>query len=139
MSKYKEITTQITDPDHITAALTDLGVACEIARPGTTLALNGWARQGNRRVEIVVRKETLARVPGSGYAYADLGWALDPQTGAYRLVLDDYDERNRGVMNIVEGVAQRSAFYRLAELAAQNGFVLETASEFDVQRVFIGR
>ncbi|MCG3212379.1 MAG: hypothetical protein FOGNACKC_06033 [Anaerolineae bacterium] len=138
MSKYKEITTQITDPDHITAALTDLGVAYEVARPGQTLALNGWSGRG-QRAEIVVRKVTLDEASGRGYAYADLGWAMDPQTGAYRLVLDDYDERNRGVMNIVEGVTQRSAFYRLAELVAQNGFTLETASEFDVQRVFIGR
>lgn len=138
MSKYKEITTHITDPDHITAALDDLGVACEVARPGQTLALNGWSGPG-RTAEIVVRKATLGEASGQGYAYADLGWAMDPQTGAYRLVLDDYDERNRGVMNIVEGVAQRSAFYRLAELAAQNGFALETAPEFDVQRVFIGR
>jgi len=137
VSKYKEITTQITDRDHITAALDNLGVACEVARPGTTLTLNGWSGRG-RTAEIVVRKATLES-SGSGFIYADLGWALDPQTGAYRLVLDDYDERNRGVMSIVEGVAQRSAFYRLAELAAQNGFSLETAPEFDVQRVFLGR
>jgi hypothetical protein len=138
MSKYKEITTQITDPDHLTAALDNLGVPYEVARPGQTLALNGWSGRG-RTAEIVVRQATLGEASGQGYAYADLGWAMDPHTGAYRLVLDDYDERNRGVMDIVEGVAQRSAFYRLAELAAQNGFALETAPEFDVQRVFVGR
>jgi len=138
MSKYKEIATQITDPDHLTAALTGLGVAHEVAQPGQTLALADWTQPGHRRAEIVVRKKTLA-LAGRGYADADLGWALDPQTGAYRLVLDDYDERNPGVMSIVEGVAQRSAFYRLAELAAQNGFAVESLGEFDVQRVFVGR
>ena len=33
---------------------------------------------------------------------------MDPQTGAYRLVLDDYDERSRGVINIwLTGSGQR--------------------------------
>lgn len=137
MSKYKEITTQIADRDHITAALSDLGVAGEVAPAGQALALNGWGRQG-KTAEIVVRKETLERSGAVRYLYGDFGWIRDTQTGAYRLIVDDIDAEQSAVRSIVEGVAQRCAFYRLQELAAQNGFAAEALTEFDVQRVFVG-
>ena len=135
MSKYKEITTQITDPDHITAALDDMGVPYEVAAAGQEIPLYGY--QGDQRDEtgaVVVRREHI------GSASNDIGWSLDPETGAYQLYLSEYDAGSvKAARNIVEGVAQRCAFYKLQELAAQNGFAVDTLTEFDVQRIFIGR
>lgn len=137
MSKYKAITTQIADPGHICRALDDLGVPYEMAQPGEPLTVNGWADQ-RKRAEIVVRKDALDRAAG-GYAFGDMGWVLDSQTGAYQLILDDYDERDRGVMDIVNGVARRCALLKLQDLALLNGFDLEVQQdEQGVQRVLLG-
>ncbi len=133
MSKYKEIITHITDRRHIIAALDELGLAHQVARPGQALALNGWGQQA-KSAEVVVRKESLA-----AGLYGDFGWQIDPQTGTYRLVVDDLDQHRPPVTEVIEGVAQRCAFYRLAELAAANGFTIETQDGFDVQRVRLGR
>lgn len=128
MSKYKEITTQIYDRDHITAALDDLGVPHELAEPGQSLALNGYDR--TQQAEVVVRR--------TGRLYGDFGWTMDATTGTYRLVVDDMDEAR--LRDIIQGVAQRCAFYRLQELAAENGFAVDALEGFETQRVvFVSR
>ena len=132
MSKYKEITTQITERDHITCALGQLGVPYEVAQ-GQELHLYGY--RGDRRQQtgaVVVRRQHIGSLSN------DIGWTLDPETGTYRLYLSEYDAGINSARRIVEGVAQRCAFYRLQELAAANGFTAEAMEEFDVQRVFVG-
>lgn len=145
MSKYKEITTQITDQDHIIRALDDMQVPYEVAQqrvadqPTQELRLDGYGRQV-RTAAVAVRRDNTAPsfranvVP----AFGDFGWTLDTETGTYRLVIDDMDERKLHIADIVQGVAQRAALYQLEELAATNGFDLNIVDDSDLVRVRIG-
>lgn len=136
MSKYKQIETQITEHDHITAALDEMGIPYEV---GENLALYGY--EGRKRKEtanVVVRKAYV------GDSANDLGWCYDEETSTYRCVISEFDNTGRDddysrATPIMEGVAQRAALLKLQELAFANGFALDVIEDSqNVQRVLIG-
>lgn len=129
MSKYKEIKTQINKREFICKALDELGVPYEVAEPGQKLALvNYWGRAQGDQADVVVRRQHLTRLSN------DLGWTVDPDTGAYVEIISEFDAENR----IAKQVRQKAAFYQLEELAYANGYSLNVVEEHGVQRVFVG-
>lgn len=132
MSKYKTIETQINNLDHLCRALDALGVPYETAQ-ADELPLYGY--RGDERAEtgaVVVRREHIGRLSN------DIGWTFNLQTGAYDLVLSEYDQSVRRALSIAQGAAQHCALYALHEAAAAQGFEVNIIAEGGVQRVQLG-
>jgi hypothetical protein len=110
MSEYVEIDTVLTDPDHLVAALGDLGFAREhIEVHPHAVSLAGYrGDERAQRAEIVIRRQHV------GSSSNDLGFARQAD-GTYRAIISEYDQRTPGV----RGFAYDQAF--LGRLAQQYG------------------
>lgn len=130
MSHYTEMTTEITDAEHLVAALGDLGFA-EIEVYDEPRSLVGY--QGDLRAQaahVIVRREFIGR--GSN----DIGF-LRREDGRFQAIVSEYDRRKYGETWLGR-LTQRYAYRRtLAALAEQDFTVVEEKVEAD-GRIRIG-
>jgi hypothetical protein len=132
MSKYKEIQTQIKSIAFICQALRELDIPYEVAMEGAQLPLIGYeGRQRPERADVVVRRYHLDPLSN------DMGWAHNPETGAYDEIISEFDQHSKAA-RIAKQVRQRCAFLQVEQLAMANGYTVNVVEDHGVQRVLLG-
>jgi len=124
MSHYTEMTTEITDAEHLTAALGDLGFG-EIEVYDQPRALVGY--QGDLRdqaAHVIVRRKFV------GKSSNDIGFLKQPD-GRFQAIISEYDRRKHDAKWLGR-LTQRYAYHRtMATLADQDFTVIEEKTESD--------
>lgn len=124
MSHFTTMTTQLTDPDALRAALADVGYG-EVELHDTPQPLYGY--QGDVRSD---RAHVIVRRAHIGRASNDLGF-LHQEDGRYRAVISEYDRRKHDDHWLARLTA-RHAYHLTTDTLAAQGFTLtEETTERD--------
>jgi len=133
MSKYKEIQTQITDREHITTALDDMGIPYEVIEPHQVTMYHAYYERYTQQVTNAVVIRRRAENPFAEVSFSDMAWVYE--NGVFKCLYDEHGQKK-----IINGVAQRAAMLKLEELAFANGYDLNIVEDNqNVQRVLVGR
>jgi hypothetical protein len=123
VSKYEETSTEIRDPDHLIAALRELGLQCEFHPAGAYLV--GY--EGRLRPEmahVIIRRHQI------GVASNDIGFARKPN-GTFAAVLSEYD---RSIGFDEKWIGRVHQIYKEKQLLADaraKGYVLRSREVVD--------
>ncbi|MEA3459533.1 MAG: DUF1257 domain-containing protein [Chloroflexota bacterium] len=115
MSEYVKCQTKICNQRYLLAALKDLEIPFEHNQEGVTLA-SQW---GKMPAEVAIRRQNV-----QGNLYGDIGFRWDPKRQQYELVGVIEDTRRSQVVDLVNKVAQRHAYYQVLAQARLRGYGL---------------
>jgi len=134
MSKYKQITTQITERNHITQSLDEMGIPYHVVEATETALYEAYFRQDSQTITNAVLIKSYTDNPFAEIPFSDIAWVYD-ENGSYKCLYDEH-----GQEDIINGVAQRAAMLKLQDLAFANGYDLNIVEDNqNVQRVLVGR
>jgi hypothetical protein len=135
VSAYTTVHTQLVSPEHVAAALRDLGFA-GVEVHETPRPLVGW--QGERRAQ---RAEVIVRREHVGESSNDIGFARGPE-GTLVAVISEFDRDHCGYdAQWLERLTQRYAYHVARERLEAQGFdrVEESRDATDTIRMVLRR